>query len=231
LGITLAAAHRAIGSRVQLSRPELAVPAIHAVTGDAELSASNFADTAVQVMMALGPYGAVHLRSKALPSRELFQLAAKLLPAQESTGCLLVVNDRVDVALAVGCGAVQLSGSSLDIGSVRRIAPALAAGVSVHSTEAAAVAERGGAEWVLAGNIHPTASHPGRPGRGMGFVSELAAALTVPVIAIGGVRPEDVEALLNAGASGVAAIRGIWGAVNAGEAAREYLYHYGAHRN
>jgi thiamine monophosphate synthase len=77
----------------------------------------------------------------------------------------------------------------------------------------------------VAGNVFATASHAGRAGRGKEFLGSIAAA-GLPVIAIGGVRPEDGPPLREAGAYGVAMIRGIWSADNAEDAARRYLSIY-----
>jgi thiazole tautomerase (transcriptional regulator TenI) len=100
------------------------------------------------------------------------------------------------------------------------VAPSLRLGASVHSrAEADAAAD---ADWWLAGHIFETPSHPGQPGRGLGFISELSTR-GVPVIAIGGVTPATVRPLRDAGAHGVAAIRGIWDAKDPSKAALEYL--------
>jgi thiazole tautomerase (transcriptional regulator TenI) len=74
--------------------------------------------------------------------------------------------------------------------------------------------------------VFPTASHAGMPGRGAELVSAVSERTTLPCIAIGGVRPAHVAALRDAGAYGVAAITGIWGATSAEAAAADYLSHY-----
>jgi thiamine-phosphate diphosphorylase len=181
-------------------------------------------------MRALGPRGAVHLRARIVPSVRLLALATALAEAQEETGCWLVANDRVDLALAVDAAGAQLTSRSLAVADARRIAPDLALGASVHDAEQARAAEREGADWVVAGHVFETASHPGAAGRGMSFLAAVREATTLPIVAIGGIAPEHVPRLLDAGAHGVAAIRGIWVADDAERAALDYLSAYEGHR-
>lgn len=201
---------------------------IHAVTDDDTVARPDFLAEAAAVMQALGARGAVHLRAPSLPARTLFAHARRLARLQELSGCALVVSDRVDVAMAVGARGVQLTSRSMLVGDARRVAGALWVGASVHEVEAAVAAEAAGAHWVVAGHVFPTASHPGAPGRGAGFVAAVSSAVQVPTVAIGGITPERVRAVRREGARGVAAIRGIWGAPRAGEAAARYLWAYDA---
>ncbi|HEY9480225.1 MAG TPA: thiamine phosphate synthase, partial [Gemmatimonadaceae bacterium] len=116
-----------------LSRPML--PALHAVTNDAILSRPNFFGLAVRVMCALGSKGALQLRTRWLPAARLYELAVALTEAEKSTGCWIVVNDRVDVALASGAHGAQLTSHSLGVEQARFVAPRLPLGASVHSVE------------------------------------------------------------------------------------------------
>ena len=204
----------------------LVVPVIHAVTDDLILAHPEFTTRARGVMHALGPRGAVHLRARYLTSAQIYAIALALGDAQESTGCWLVVNERLDVALAARTHAAQLTTRSLTVADARLVAGELPLGASVHSAVEALVAQRDGADWVVAGHVFPTASHSGMPGRGAELVAAVAATTTLPCIAIGGVRPANVGALRDAGAYGVAAITGIWGAASAEAAASDYLSHY-----
>jgi len=87
----------------------------------------------------------------------------------------------------------------------------------------AASGDADGIAWLVAGHIFTTPSHPGEPPRGSALLRDICAAVSAPVIAIGGIRAVDVPLLLGAGAYGVAAIRGIWRAADADRAAAEYL--------
>ena len=216
-------------------------PVVHAVTTDDIVAREDFILLAAGVMRALGPRGALHLRANAASGRRLFDLATELARYQETTGAWLVINDRVDVALCVGARAVQLTTRSLTLSDARQVirvanpqsAPIVIA-ASVHSVEearAAQKAEDGTPAWLVAGHVFPTASHPGAPERGTSFLADICAAVPLPIIAIGGVRPTHVRDVLTAGAHGVAVIRGIWHAVDAERAAADYLSAYDAVRD
>lgn len=204
------------------------LPRIHAVTNDEIVHDPNFLDRAAAIMRVLGDRGAVHLRAHRISGSKLYELAVALVAVQKETACWLVVNDRVDVAMAVGASAIQLTSASLPVADVRALSPDARIGASVHSSNEAEAAAREGAEWAVAGNVFPTASHIGRNGRGAEFLRAIAA-VGIPVIAIGGVKAEDVGQLREAGAYGVAMIRGIWGADDAERAATRYLSIYDVH--
>lgn len=202
-----------------------AVPMVHAVTSDEIVARADFIDAACAVMRALGPRGAVHLRAPRTVAARLYELGEALAVAQKLTGAWLVVNDRVDVALAVGARGVQLTSQSLPVDDARRAAPGLAVGASVHDVDEGCGAAGAGADWLVASRLFSPAG-PDGPMVGMAFVEALVAATRVPVVAIGGVRPAHCRALRLAGVHGVAAIRGIWDAPNAERAASDYLSCY-----
>jgi thiamine-phosphate diphosphorylase len=201
------------------------VPIVHAVTSDEIVARADFIDVACAVMSVLGARGALHLRAAHATGARLQALGEGLAAAQALTGAWLVVNDRVDIALVVGARGAQLTSRSLHVPDARRAAPGLALGASVHD-DGEGVRAAAGADWLVAGHVFPTASHPGEPARGTGFVERIVAAATAPVIAIGGVHVEHCRALRAAGVHGVAVIRGIWDAPNAERAASDYLSCY-----
>ncbi|HEY7861770.1 MAG TPA: thiamine phosphate synthase [Gemmatimonadaceae bacterium] len=203
-----------------------AIPCIHAVTDDLILAHPEFTERARGVMHALGARGAVHLRSRYLTAAQVYAIALALGDAQESTGCWLVVNERLDVALAARTHAAQLTSHSLSVADARLVSADIPLGASVHSAADAAAAERDGASWVVAGHIYATPSHEGIAGRGVGLVAAVSHETKLPCIAIGGVRPSQIGTLRDAGAYGVAAITGIWAAPSAENAASDYLSHY-----
>jgi thiazole tautomerase (transcriptional regulator TenI) len=207
------------------------IPVIHAVTSDEVLARAGFVAQARAVMGALGRRGAVHLRAPHLPVARLFDVAEALAAEQEASGAWVAVNDRVDVALATGARAVQLTSRSMRIADARRLAAGVRLGASVHAAAEAAAAEREGADWVVAGHVFETTTHRGEAGRGLPFIEALRRATVLPCIAIGGIRPSRVGRLLAAGVHGVAAISGIWDADDAERAVIEYLSEYDRHRN
>jgi thiamine-phosphate pyrophosphorylase len=171
---------------------------------------------------------AVQLREKDLPGRALTELARRLRDVTAAAGVGLFVNDRIDVALAVGADGVHLGGTSLDAATATSIAPHLAIAVSIHSAaEVAALrgpppnplpsihtgGERGPEiAFALLGPIRDTPSKRAfGPPLGDAAVTE-AARTGVPIVAVGGVGPEHARALRAAGAHGVACIRAVMAA-------------------
>jgi thiamine-phosphate diphosphorylase len=158
---------------------------------------------------------AVHLRAPGHPAAELLALARALREALPPSA-LLLVNDRLDVALAAAAGGVQLPETGLPASAVRllavragRAAEDFLIGCSAHAVAAACEAERGGADFVLLGTVFPSASHPGAAPGGEALLETARAATRLPLIAIGGITPENAPRALAAGAAGVAVIRSI----------------------
>lgn len=197
------------------------VPVLHAVTTDEILLQPDFLHRARGVMEAVGARGALHVRGYRIGAAHLFELACALVPVQDRTGAWLVVNDRFDIAMAAGAWGAQLTTRSVLVADARDAAAALRLGASVHGAREAGAAAH--ADWIVAGHVHETSSHESVPGHGVELIREIVAATSLPCIAIGGVRPWHVAALRDAGAWGVAAIRGIWSASDAERAAIEYL--------
>jgi thiazole tautomerase (transcriptional regulator TenI) len=202
------------------------VPVVHAVTNDDKLLDPRFLDNASAISSALGGRGAIHVRARWLPDRRLLEITQSLVEKSHGSGCLIVVNDRVDVALAGGAPAVQLTSRSVGVSDARAMAPALRIGCSVHSPPEARDAGLFGADWCVAGHVFASGSHSDEPGRGTAFLRDCAAGTDIPVIAIGGVTPGRVREVIDAGGHGVASISGIWDAPSPGEAAGRYLSEY-----
>ena len=170
---------------------------------------------------------AVQLREKNLSGRELTELGRSLRQITAAAGVALYVNDRIDVALAVGADGVHLGGTSVDAATATSIAPHLAIAVSIHSAaEVAALrgpltltlsplrGERGSdpIAFALLGPIRDTPSKRAF-GPPLGDAADTEAARTgVPIVAVGGVGPEHARALRAAGAHGVACIRAVMAA-------------------
>lgn len=185
----------------------MTLPVVHLVT-DRRL----VADLAVRAAAALAgaPPGtvAIHLREKDLGGREMLSLARALLAVCRAHGQLLLVNDRIDVALAAGADGVHLPAAGVPPAEARRILPPAAlVGVSCHSAADVARARDGGASFAFLSPIFDTPSKR-EYGAPIGVEAlRAAAALGLPLVALGGVTPERTPALLAAGAAGVAAIR------------------------
>jgi len=165
---------------------------------------------------------AVQLREKDLPGRALLILAERLRQLTARAGALLLVNDRVDVAVAVGADGVHLGGGSLPADVARRLLPPGAlVGVSTHAPAEAASAT---ADFVFYGPVYATPSKAAfGPPQGLAALRQAAAAARVPVLAIGGVTAATVPATRAAGATGVAVIRAILSADDPALATRGLL--------
>jgi thiamine-phosphate pyrophosphorylase len=168
---------------------------------------------------------AVQVREKDLGAADLAFLCRRLLGPVRDAGARLVVNDRADVALAVGADAVQRTGTSLPVDDLRRLAgDRLRIGASAHSLADALDAELKGADWVVFGPVYATPSkRPYGPPQGLERLAEVARGLRIPVIAIGGITPERVGEVRRAGARGVAVISSILAADSPGEATGRFL--------
>ncbi|HEY6947352.1 MAG TPA: thiamine phosphate synthase [Gemmatimonadales bacterium] len=168
---------------------------------------------------------AVQLRLKRASAREL-SAAARVL--REAVRVPVLVNDRLDVALAVGAAGVHLGPDDLPVGLARRIVPpGFIVGASVGSPEEAAAA-RGAAYWgVGPWRATGTKTDAGEALGPEGFRRIVALAGGIPCVAIGGVRPEDVVAVRAAGGAGVAAVSGLLGAEDVESAARRYAEAWG----
>jgi thiamine-phosphate diphosphorylase len=186
----------------------LKLPFVHAVTNSAAVRREDFLETAERIMRVLGAMGAVHLRSSDISGRRFYDLASHLIEFQKETGCWLVINDRVDVAAAVGAKGIQLASHSLRVHEARAVTPDIPIGISIHSVDEALAAESEGAAWCVAGTVFETPTHENREGARIPFIADVARSVKIPIIAIGGVRPEHITELKAAGAYGVATIRG-----------------------
>jgi thiamine-phosphate diphosphorylase len=146
----------------------------------------------------------VQLRNPAATLRWLEQEASRLVGASSLP---VLVSSRVDLALATGAAGVHLPENDLPVAAARALlGDGRLLGRSVHSVEAARRAALEGADYLLFGPVFATASHPGRPARGLAALEEVAAAVPVPVLAIGGIDAERARACREAGAAGFAAI-------------------------
>lgn len=198
-------------------------PPLHAITDDRIFAAAGFLHAAEQVLEACGAGIALHLRAPAASGQALHAAATRLVPAAERAGARLVVNGRVDVAMATGAHGVQLPARGLPPRAARRLLPAgVMLGVSVHSEAEAAEAAGEGVDYLLAGTLFGSASHPGRPPAGVALVGRLVGR-GVPVIGIGGITARRAPGVLAAGAAGVAVRGAIWDADAPARAAVEIL--------
>ncbi|HXF51444.1 MAG TPA: thiamine phosphate synthase [Dehalococcoidia bacterium] len=166
-----------------------------------------------------GGVNIVQLREKDLSARELYNLALTVRTVIRGRA-LFLVNDRVDVASATGADGVQLPADGLPLDAAADVDPTLLFGQSVHSAAAAVEAQHRGADFVVLGTVFETASKPGARTLGLEGVRRAAEAVSIPVIAIGGITAENAGDVIDAGAGGVAVLSAIMDAPDPTAAAR-----------
>ncbi|WOX58096.1 thiamine phosphate synthase [Methanoculleus receptaculi] len=165
----------------------------------------------------------IQLRDKRLPGRDLLDAASAIREVTYDAGALFIVNDRLDVALAAGADGVHLGESDLPIRHARRIAPpGFIIGASVGSVAAAVRAGLEGADYVaLSPTFSTTSKDDAGEGHGLAVLSAIRAAVSVPLIAIGGINAGNVADVIAAGADGVAVISAVVGVDDVTAAARD----------
>ncbi|MFQ6015700.1 MAG: thiamine phosphate synthase [Anaerolineae bacterium] len=179
-------------------------------------------ERAIQAALEGGVH-AVHLREPDFPAGALYTLAKGLRDITRGHA-LLIVNDRLDVALAVGADGVQLPGRGLPVAVARSLGGKdFLIGRSVHSVEEALQAEADGADYLLLGTIYATRSHPEIIPCGPTLVAEVCQAVDIPLYAIGGIEAHNAAVVMRAGAAGIAVISAILGASDIKEATRRLV--------
>ncbi|MBW2532098.1 MAG: thiamine phosphate synthase [Deltaproteobacteria bacterium] len=164
----------------------------------------------------------VQLREKELGKGDLYQLAREFRSRTTAAGCLLIINDHVDVALACGADGVHLGQSDLPVEAARSIAPGLILGASSHDEDEARQAARAGADYVNIGPIFPTSTKPDAS-RFLGpeAISTIAPSLSIPFTCMGGISRDNVNRVLARGARIVAVVSAVTAAEDPAAAARE----------
>ena len=168
-----------------------------------------------------GGVKAIQLREKDLGGKALFDLAEQTRELCDRYDALLLINDRIDVALAVDAAGVQLNKTSLPISAARALLGAQKLiGASTHSLDEARQAQSSGVDFVLFGPVYftPSKASFGAP-QGLDALKKIVANLRVPVYAIGGIKPENIIDVHSVGVRGVALISAIIGSDRPKEAA------------
>jgi len=163
----------------------------------------------------------VQVRDKGAAADELLRTVQAVQAVAEPLGKGVIVNDRLDVALAAGAHGVHLARKSLPPHLARRVAgDDLLVGASVHSVEQAIAAAEAGVDYVTFGHVFPTQSKPGLPPRGPEALREVVEAVDIPVLAIGGITAERVPMVLATGCAGIAVIGAVLSEADPRRAAR-----------
>lgn len=177
------------------------LPRIHCIT-----DFPSYDDHAIDVLEAVVAEGvdAVQVRAKSLPDRELCAFTAALVARLAGTPAKVIVNDRLDVALAAGAHGVHLGLGDLPVAEARRLAPeGFLVGGTCRNAEHAKVAKARGADYVGVGPVWPTATKTGLPDP-IGLDTLRATARVLPAIAISGITAERTPEVMATGAHGIA---------------------------
>ena len=166
----------------------------------------------------------IQLREKGLSIRELTSLAREVRARTKAADALLIINDRLDVALAVEADGVHLGQDDLPIADARRLAPELIIGASSHNEAEAEAAEAAGASTVNIGPLFPTQTK-NWTGEYLGVegLRRIAPVLHVPFTVMGGIKAEHISELRAAGACTIALVTAVTAAPDPAQAARELL--------
>lgn len=166
----------------------------------------------------------VQLREKTWPSGQLFPLAERLRARCRQAGVTFVMNDRVDLAVALDADGVHLGQDDLPPRFARPLLrPGMILGISTHSVEQARRAQADGADYVAVGAMFPTGTKPDFELVGPALVRAVRPEIRVPLVGIGGITPENAGQVIRAGADGVSVISAVCAAPDPALATREFL--------
>jgi len=185
------------------------------VVTDRHAAAPRSVVEVVQAALAAGA-PAIQLRDKEASARELLEGGRALLPLAREAGALFFVNDRVDVALALGADGVHVGPADLPVGALRSAVPHdFLIGTSTDDPESAVALEADGADYIGCGTVYPTATKPDA-GYVIGLegLDRVARAVSAPVVGIGGITPERASAVARTAASGIAVVSAVMGAAD-----------------
>ncbi|MCC6159122.1 MAG: thiamine phosphate synthase [Deltaproteobacteria bacterium] len=192
---------------------------LYLVTGE-EFSAGRSTPAVVDAALEAG-VRMIQLREKRMTKRELTKLGEMCRAKTAAAGCLLIVNDHLDVALAIDADGVHLGHSDLPVEAARRIAPDFILGASSHHVDQAVEAERMGASYVNIGPIFPTKTKSSKVALGPRAVADVVAGVSIPVTCMGGIKLDNVDEVLIAGARIVSVVTAVTAATDIRTAVRE----------
>ncbi len=160
----------------------------------------------------LGGTTLVQLREKDLSDCEFIQEAISVKRLCERFGVPLLINDNVNVALRSGADGVHLGQDDLPLQEARKmLGPNKIIGISTHTVEEAMKAEQGGADYVGVGSVFATQTKLDANVLSIDYIREICQAVTIPVVAIGGIKEENMDVLRNTGVAGIAVVSAIFG--------------------
>jgi thiamine-phosphate pyrophosphorylase len=184
------------------------------------LCAGRSAEEILAMTLAAG-VRLVQLREKDLNGRALYELAVEFRHQTKAAGALLIINDRLDIALAADADGVHLGQGDLPLDVARGLGPELIIGASTHSLEEALAAEKAGASYVNIGPIFATPTKEAATPLGPEMIDRIAPQLRIPWTTMGGIKKTNIDQVVSRGARHPAVITAVTAAPDPIAAARE----------
>jgi thiamine-phosphate pyrophosphorylase len=196
------------------------LPGLYVIIDTQALKGSRHIEIAKQVIQ--GGAKTIQLRDKLHNKRELLPIAQQLKNLCADHGVLFTVNDYLDLALATDADGLHLGQDDLPVKVARQLLPIdKILGSSTHSVDEAVTAESDGADYIAVGSIYPSSSKEAVKVIGVEGLRQIRQAVTLPIVAIGGITQDNATEVIAAGADSVAVLRAILQAESPGEAARQ----------
>ena len=199
--------------------PSLTIPPLYAIL-DPEQTKGRSTERILHDLLE-GGVKFLQLRVKSLPSSDLFELARRARAATRSHECKLIVNDRVDIALACDADGVHLGQDDLPLEVGRKLMGQKIVGISTHDLEQAREAEQNGADYIGFGPIFATPTKPDYTPIGLADIGQVHADVSLPIFCIGGIKMDNLVPLIAAGARRVAIVSGLLKAPDIANYARD----------
>lgn len=166
----------------------------------------------------------VQLREKNMDGKDFYHKAVELKRYLDNLSIPLIINDRVDIALAVNASGVHLGQSDIPLGAVKKMIPdSMIVGISAHTVEEAMLAEEAGADYIGVGSVFQTSSKPDATLLSKGMLAKITETVSIPVIAIGGINEENASQLQSFNIDGIAVVSSITRADDPSSAAQALL--------
>ena len=191
--------------------PSLVLPPLYAILDPEQTKGRSTEDVLSHLLE--GGVTILQLRVKAMVPREFLDLARRVRAQTRARGCKLIVNDRIDIALACDADGVHLGQEDLPLAVGKKLMGERIVGISTHDIEQAREAERNGADYIGFGPMFGSATKDtGYNARGTDMLRQIRAAVKIPIVAIGGINEQNVQQVWQAGADSAAIISDILGA-------------------
>lgn len=191
------------------------------VCTDRHLMSSSSIEESVENAIA-GGASVIQLREKDISSREFYDTALSVHAITKAHDVPLIINDRVDIALAVGAEGIHVGQSDLPALALRSMIPAsMLIGVSASTVEEAVQAEKDGADYLGVGAMNPTATKTDADNVTVDVLKEIRAAVSIPIVIIGGINKTTIPLYKGLGIDGIAVVSAVVSAPDPEKAARE----------